>query len=130
MPPPQLYAAVRAFGEPPTQQVIRDQITGAVTVINRRAGTIVLENNLGSLTTASNFRCTASELDPGQASIVGTHRFLFRREDGVYDVVAESTIEQSTGAACVERRVAASVVAADAGTFAAGPAGMPRFTMP
>ena len=92
MPPPQLYSAVRSYGEPPTQQVLRDQITGAVTVINRRASTVVLEDNLGSLAMDSNFRCTASELDPAQASIVGTHRFAFRREDGVYDVVAESTI--------------------------------------
>ena len=58
----------------------------------RRASTVVLEDNLGSLAMDSNFRCTASELDPAQASIVGTHRYAFRREDGVYDVVAESTI--------------------------------------
>ena len=74
-----------AYGEPPTQQVLRDQITGAVTVINRRASTVVLEDNLGSLARDSNFRCTASELDPAQASIVGTHRYAFRREDGVYE---------------------------------------------
>ncbi len=93
MPPPVLYAAVRAsYGEPPIQQVLRDQISGAVTVINRRAGTTALADNLGSLTSDSEFRCTASELDPAQASIVGTHRYGFSREDGLYDVVAESTI--------------------------------------
>jgi putative CocE/NonD family hydrolase len=92
MPPPQLRALVRSYGEPPTQQVLRDQISGTVTVINRRAGTTVLADNLGSLTSESQFRCTASELDPAQASIVGTHRFGFRREEGVYEVVGESTI--------------------------------------
>jgi hypothetical protein len=41
---------------------------------------------------SSNFRCTASAKDPAQASIVGTHSYTVEREDGTFEVTAESTI--------------------------------------
>lgn len=90
--PVSLAEVVKSYGEPPAQQVIEDQITGLVTVINRRAGKTVLEGNLGTLVSAQDFRCSANTKNPAQASIVGTHRFTLEREDGTIEVVAESTI--------------------------------------
>jgi putative CocE/NonD family hydrolase len=98
LPAPALWSPVKAFGEAPTQQTLHDQITGTVTVINRRAGTTVLEENRGSLFGESTFRCTASDLDPAQASIVATHRYTLTREDGSCDVVAESSIRATASA--------------------------------
>lgn len=97
-PAPELSSPVRSYSEPPEQQVIVDQLTGAVTVTNRRTGTVVLEDNLGSLLMDSRFRCTASARDPSQASIVGTHRYQLTREDGAYDVTAESSIRATATA--------------------------------
>jgi hypothetical protein len=92
LPPPQLAAIVKSYGKPPRQQVVHDQLTGAVTVTNYRASDVVLPNNLGTLHITSDFRCTANAKDPAQAGIVGTHNFTAEREDGTYDVTAESTI--------------------------------------
>ena len=92
LPPPELTSVVTSYPEPPKQQVVFDQISGSVTVVNERAGTVVLEDNLGSLLRASKFRCTANSRDPSQASIVGTHTYELTREDGKYRIVAESSI--------------------------------------
>src|SRR5262245_18994233 len=91
-PPPALKMFGKSFAEPPTQQVVVDQITGDVTIINRRAGKSVLEEGFGTLSSESRFRCTASATNPAQSSIIGYHRYSIERPDGVYDVVSESSI--------------------------------------
>jgi predicted acyl esterase len=91
-PPPSLKRFGTAYSEPPEQRVEVDQITGDVTVVNRRAGKSVLEDGLGTIASENRFRCTASATNPAQASIVGYHRFSVERQDGVYDVVGESSI--------------------------------------
>jgi hypothetical protein len=97
-PPPRLTPIMRSSSEPPRQQVLHDQITGAVTVLNRTAGTLTLPEGRGVLTQEHSFRCTASSKDPAQASIVGTHTFVLRREDGTFEVSAESTIRATATA--------------------------------
>jgi putative CocE/NonD family hydrolase len=97
-PPPRLNAVVRSYGQPPQQQVLYDQITGAVTVRNRASGTVILPDNRGQVRSDHSFRCTASALDPAQASIVGTHIFVLQREDGTFEVTAESTIRATATA--------------------------------
>jgi hypothetical protein len=91
-PAPVLKKFGNAFADPPTQQVEVDQITGDVTIINRRAGKTVLEDGLGTLSSESRFRCTASATNPAQSSILGYHRYSIQRQDGSYDVVSESSI--------------------------------------
>jgi putative CocE/NonD family hydrolase len=91
-PPPALKKFGTAYAEPPEQRVEVDQITGDVTVINRRAGKTLLEEGLGTLSSESRFRCTASATTPAQSSIVGYHRYSIERPDGTYDVVGESSI--------------------------------------
>ncbi|MGE0607562.1 MAG: CocE/NonD family hydrolase [Pirellulales bacterium] len=91
-PPPALMRFGASYGEPAAQQTIVDQIAGTVTIFNRRAGRTVLEDNLGTLSSESSFRCAASTSNPAQASIVGTHRYSIEREDGRYDVTGESSI--------------------------------------
>jgi putative CocE/NonD family hydrolase len=98
LPPPQLRQIVRGSGEPPRQQVLHDQITGAVTVLNRTKGTLTLPDDRGVLTSEHSFRCTASSKDPAQASIVGTHTYTLRREDGTFEVSAESTVRATATA--------------------------------
>jgi hypothetical protein len=98
LPPPRLRQMVRSYGRPPLQQVIHDQITGAVTVVNRGGSTIVLPDNLGEVAGDHSFRCTASSKDPAQASIVGTHTYVLKREDGTIEVTAESTIRATATA--------------------------------
>jgi len=92
LPPPQLQPYIRSRVEPPRQQVLHDQITGTVTVLNRTANSLVLPENRGELSGEHRFRCTASSKDPSQASIVGTHTYALRREDGVFEISTESTI--------------------------------------
>ncbi len=91
-PPPALMKFGTSYGEPPTQQTLIDQITGNVTIINRRAGRTVLEEGLGTLASESSFRCTALSSNAAQASIVGTHRYSIEREEGRFDVIGESAI--------------------------------------
>ena len=71
------------------QRVVEDQVTGLVTVENRRANTSVLDGNRGVLWNESRLRATASETDPAQASVAGSHRYRLERDDGIYEVVAE-----------------------------------------
>ncbi len=92
LPPPQLPSFVKSSGKPPRQQVIRDHITGVATLEHETSGTTVLPDNRGTVDSEHLFRCTASARDPTQASIVGIHRFVLKREDGVFDVTGESTI--------------------------------------
>jgi predicted acyl esterase len=92
LPPPKLQSYVKSRGEPPRQQVLHDQITGAVTVLNRTAGTLVLPDDRGELVSDHSFRCTASAKDPSRASIVGTHTYVLKREDGTVNVTAESSV--------------------------------------
>jgi putative CocE/NonD family hydrolase len=98
LPAPQMHSVVKSYSKPPLQQVLRDQITGSVTVIKRSSGTVVLDDNLGQLTRAGHFRCTASAHDPAKASIVGTHTYVLKREDGVFKIVAESSIRATATA--------------------------------
>jgi putative CocE/NonD family hydrolase len=98
LPPPRLARIVQSSAKPPRQQVIHDQITGAVTVVNRTESTIVLPDNRGELTGQHSFHCTASAKDPAQASIIGTHTFVLKREDGTFEVSAESTIRATATA--------------------------------
>jgi hypothetical protein len=98
LPPPKLQSYIRSYGEPPRQQVLHDQITGAVTVLNRTASTLVLPEGRGELAGEHHFRCTASAKDPAQASIVGTHTFTLKREDGTVTVTGESSIRATATA--------------------------------
>jgi hypothetical protein len=98
LPPPKLTSYIRAHGAPPRQQVLHDQITGAVTVLNRAASTLVLPEGRGELAGEHDFRCTASARDPAQASIVGTHTFTLKREDGEFRVTGESSIRATATA--------------------------------
>jgi len=90
--PQPMPSILKSYARPPRQEVLRDQITGAVTVMNETGSTIVLPDNLGELTGLHRFRCTASARDPSQSSIVGTHTNILKREDGEIEVTAESTI--------------------------------------
>jgi putative CocE/NonD family hydrolase len=81
-PPPTLKKFGTSFPEQPSQKIEIDQITGDVSVLNRRAGKTVLEDGLGTIASESRFRCTASSTNPAQASLVGTHRFTLERPDG------------------------------------------------
>jgi hypothetical protein len=69
-----------------------DQIGGTVTVTNRTAGTTTLHDNLGTIRRSGAFRCTASSLNPAQASITGTHTFELKHHGDTIEVVAESSI--------------------------------------
>src|SRR5262249_8045418 len=89
LPPPALRQVVKSYGRPPTQEVLRDQISGLVTVVNRTAGTTVLPDNQGTVIGDHSFRCTASSREPAQASIVGTHTWAIQREDGTIEATAE-----------------------------------------
>jgi uncharacterized protein len=95
-PSPTLKRFGTSYDEPPEQRVEVDQITGDVTVINRRAGKTVLEDGLGTFASESRFRCTASATNPAQSSIIGTHRYSIERQDGVYEVVGESSIRATS----------------------------------
>jgi putative CocE/NonD family hydrolase len=97
-PPPSLPPIMKSYAKPPRQEVLRDQITGAVTIINETGSTVVLPDNLGELSGRHTFRCTASSRDPSQSSIVGTHTNILKREDGEIEVTAESTIRATATA--------------------------------
>ncbi len=92
LPPSRLPAIVQSYGQPPRQQVVHDQITGAVTIVNHTGSTLVLPDNRGRVKREASFRCTASSRDPAQASIVGTHSYVLQREDGSVEVTAQSSI--------------------------------------
>jgi hypothetical protein len=92
-----LKRVVQSSSEPPRQQVLTDQITGAVTVINHTRGKITLPDDRGVLTQEHRFRCTASR-DPARASIVGTHTYVLEREDGTFEISAESTVRATATA--------------------------------
>ena len=95
---PQLKTIVASYGEPPVQQTIVDQITGTVTATNRGAGTVVLENNLGSVFRSGEYICTANRNDPAHANIVGTHTYAYKRDGDEIKVVAESSIRATRDA--------------------------------
>jgi uncharacterized protein len=98
LPPPRLTSYVRSRGEPPRQQVLHDQVSGAVTVLNRTAGTLTLPEGRGELVSEHSFRCTAWADDPARAGIVGTHTFILKREDGTVNVTAESSVRATATA--------------------------------
>ena len=52
----------------------------------------MLDDQLGTVIADREFHCSASDDNPAQASIVGTHKLAIRREDGVIEVTAESSI--------------------------------------
>lgn len=91
-PPPELKKFGTSTSEPAVQKLEIDQITGDVSILHRLAGRTVLDDGLGTLSSESRFRCTASATNPALASIVGYHRYTVDRQDGVYDVVGESSI--------------------------------------
>ena len=95
LPPPAVHRIVTSSGSPATQQVLLDQVTNAATVIFRAGGTTELDAQFGTVLSESEFRCSASADNPAQASIVGRHMLAFRREDGVIEVVAESSIRST-----------------------------------
>src|SRR5262249_6541546 len=98
LPPPALQRYLESSGEAPRQQVLHDQITGAVTVLNRTAGRLVLPRGRGTLFSEHDFRCTASAKDPARASIVGTHTYEIRRAGETVRVTAESTVRATATA--------------------------------
>jgi hypothetical protein len=94
LPPPVLRRVVApgTSAVEPLQQVIFDQLKNAATVVFRSGGSSVLDQNMGTISSHSEFHCSASDDNPAQASIVGTHKLAMRREDGVIEVIAESSI--------------------------------------
>jgi hypothetical protein len=98
LPPPRLPQLITSFGSTPTQQLLRDQITGAVTVINRTGGTSVVPDGRGTITTEQGFRCTASAREPARSDIVGTHTYVLRREDETLEVTSETAIRATATA--------------------------------
>jgi hypothetical protein len=92
LPPPQLFQLVKGSGAPPILQYVHDEITGVTTIIGHRKGTTVLDDNLGTILSDDEFRCTGSSQNPAQASMMGMHKIAFQREDGLIEVTAESTI--------------------------------------
>lgn len=94
LPPPVLRRIVNPGGisVEPMQQVIFDQMKNAATVMFRSGGSTVLDQNMGTVISHSEFHCSASDDNPAQASIVGLHKLAIRREDGIIEVVAESSI--------------------------------------
>src|SRR5262249_32080250 len=98
LPPPQMPEVVKAYPKPPRQEITHDHISGTVRVDYASAVIRVLPDNRGSITYEQKFRCAAASKDPAQASVVGTHRYVIRREDGTYEVVAESTIRATATA--------------------------------
>jgi hypothetical protein len=94
LPPPVLRRVVAPAGGAvePLQQVIFDQLRNAATVVFRSSGSTMLDQNMGAVTSRSEFLCSASDDNPAQASIVGTHKLAIRREDGIIEVTAESSI--------------------------------------
>ncbi|MFN0172047.1 MAG: CocE/NonD family hydrolase [Bryobacteraceae bacterium] len=97
LPPPTLRTIVTPGpgAVEPLQQVIFDQLRNAATVVFRGGNSNVLDQNMGSTFGHSEFRCSASDDDPAKASIVGTHKLAFRRDDGVIEVNAESSIRST-----------------------------------
>jgi hypothetical protein len=98
LPPPPLREIVKTSGGSGTQRVLYDQITGTVAVLRHSSDTTLLDDNLGTFSSESDFRCSASSHNPAQASIVGLHKYVLEREDGTIEVAAESTI-RATGTA-------------------------------
>ena len=94
LPPPQLAAVVGGSSEDPKKEVNYDQITGLVTMTNRTAGTVVMEDG-GTLFRGSRFRCWTSSTDPSSSGIVGTHEFSLKREGETIEITAESAIQAS-----------------------------------
>jgi hypothetical protein len=92
LPPPALRSVGQSYGEVPTQEVTVDQVRGTVTIRKESAGTVELEDNLGSLYRGGRFHCTASSLNPAQASITGTHTYILKRDGDEFRIVAESSI--------------------------------------
>ncbi len=97
LPPPRLRSVVTPGpgAVEHLQQVILDQLKNTATVVFRGGNSNVLDQNMGSTFGNSEFRCSASDDDPARASIVGTHKLAFRREDGVIEVTAESSIRST-----------------------------------
>ena len=97
LPPPRLHQVVTpgSDGVEPLQQVLHDQLRNTATVMFRSGGSTVLDQNLGTVLQHSEFLCSASDDNPAQASIVGTHKLGFRREDGTIEVVGESSIRST-----------------------------------
>jgi len=92
LPVPQLFQLVKSSGAPPVLRFVHDEITGTTTVEGHRRGTTVLDDNLATILSDDEFRCTASSQNPGRASMMGMHKIAFQREDGLIEVSAESTI--------------------------------------
>lgn len=98
LPPAQMRQIHTTYLTAPRQEIHHDQITGTSTVAHDVVSTIVLPGNRGSLERRQSFRCSASAKDPAQASVSGTHTFVLRREDGVFEITAESTIRATATA--------------------------------
>lgn len=98
LPAPRLKTILTSYGERPSQQTIIDQITGTVSVTNRRASTVVMEDNLGSLFREGKYICTADRNHPDHANIVGKHTYLYKRDGEEIKVEAESSIRATRDA--------------------------------
>lgn len=98
LPPSRLQSYVKSRGETPKQQVLVDQISGSVTVINRTGSTLTLPEGRGELAGEHDFRCVASSKDPSKASIVGTHTHVLKRDDETIRITAESSIRATATA--------------------------------
>jgi hypothetical protein len=44
------------------------------------------------------FRCTTSAINPAPSSILGYRRYSIERQDGLYDVISESSIRATNDA--------------------------------
>jgi len=98
LPSPSLHQVVTSSPLTPTQQVLNDQISGEVTILNNTGYTSQLADDLGRISYDCKFRCTASSKNPALASVLRTHQFIAEREDGLIDVTAETLIRATVTA--------------------------------
>jgi putative CocE/NonD family hydrolase len=94
-PPNNMRHLVTSSGYPTSQEVTHDQLKNTDTVFFRSGGETVLDENLGTVISDHSFHCSASVDDPAHASIVGFHKFAFKREDETIEVIAESSIRST-----------------------------------
>jgi putative CocE/NonD family hydrolase len=80
---------------PPLQQILLDHHTNSATLHYRAASASTLDDSMGQVLSESEFRATASNDSPAQASIVGRHKYSFRRDESLIEVTSESSIRST-----------------------------------
>lgn len=98
LPPPvlrQVVSAAASNAPAPVQQMLLDQMANTATMLYRSGGATQLDEQMGAVLSESEFRATVSNDDPAKASIVGRHKYSFRREESLIEVTAESSVRST-----------------------------------